>query len=526
MWAALVIACFGSAPLPASSFKSAFVEHRVILPCGTGSCGAKTKAANVKAYASFVEEAAAQGAHIITFPEYGITGASSYPASAWVSGGYSESFATPSPAAAARVVPCSSSGGFGEAPSVVALSCAAQKYRVAVVANLAEYDHSARQLFNTDVAFDTDGAFVAAYRKQNLWGETPPMSTPTVCAEVAFTTSFGVRFGLATCADLIYPQPMLRLLSAGVQHFLLPTSWSNTDGQMQVLGYAQGWSANAGRGVSLTVANNRGEGESGSGVFVGGEALAAVYNTTGGSELRVVTVAVNLSAAKTSGVGGGGGRGGAAAGSPARDAGARAEAGGVRAGGVARVFRSDDDETGSSWVFAAPSAAGTTRLCSPRASAPLCCELTGVGAAAAASVVLALVDGVDGDGGDVWGAHACALLPCDTPEEPSRCLRYRRAPSAEALPARANLTLCGLAATDVAVAEVVATSAGREQFLLKPSTAGSSELAPGEFAFDNGQAKGACASLRAAAPPASAIGSAVIYGRRFVDDQLAYSCSR
>ena len=74
--------------------------------------------------------------------------------------------------------------------------------------------HSFR--YNTAVVLDTDGAFLGKYHKQNLWGETN-IDVPQDCPELSFTTSFGVKFGVVICADLIYNQPILKMLAEGVR---------------------------------------------------------------------------------------------------------------------------------------------------------------------------------------------------------------------------------------------------------------------------------------------------------------------
>ena len=128
---------------------------------------------------------------MIVFPEYGITGESNYGRhhnpnpltpktrhptlrNAWVSGGYTEEFGSPS-----GTVPCDEPSRWHLAASLVSLSCAAKSSGVAVVANLAENDPTAAAMYNVDVAFDTDGTFLAKYRKQNLWVRGAPALTPT-----------------------------------------------------------------------------------------------------------------------------------------------------------------------------------------------------------------------------------------------------------------------------------------------------------------------------------------------------------
>ena len=87
----------------AVAYRAAYVEHHTVSPCGSGSCGTAQKRASVATYSSFIEEAAQQRVDIIVFPEYGITGFSSLSASAWRSGGYTETIPAPP---AQRIVPC------------------------------------------------------------------------------------------------------------------------------------------------------------------------------------------------------------------------------------------------------------------------------------------------------------------------------------------------------------------------------------------------------------------------------------
>eukprot|EP00966_Prymnesium_polylepis_P277182 6404266-Prymnesium_polylepis.1 len=152
-----------------TGYRAAYVEYRAVSPCGSGSCGAAQKRASVTAYTSFIEQAAESKVDLIVFPEYGITGFSSYDAASWQQGGYTENIPSPG---RTRTVPCDAPSSFVGAPSVVALSCAAKQHGVAVVANLMDMEPWGSEMFNTDVALDTDGALLAKYHKQNLWGES------------------------------------------------------------------------------------------------------------------------------------------------------------------------------------------------------------------------------------------------------------------------------------------------------------------------------------------------------------------
>jgi hypothetical protein len=172
---AIVVALLGIAQ--ASAYKAAYVEYTASSPCGGGSCGRQQKAASCAAYAQYISEASNQGADIIVFPEYGITGFSSYPKWSWVSGGYTETIPAPS----GRVVPCDDSSSYPDAPSVVSLSCAAKQHGIAVVANLMAYDGT--NMYNTDIALDTDGNIRCSPPPQahTLRAPAPSLTIPGPC---------------------------------------------------------------------------------------------------------------------------------------------------------------------------------------------------------------------------------------------------------------------------------------------------------------------------------------------------------
>ena len=533
----------------AASFKVAYVEHQATSPCGAGSCGAATKAENAKTLAAYAAQAASKGAQLIVFPEYGITGFSSFPASSWHTGGYSEAVPPPPAAGMPRMVPCASPASFGASPTLVTLSCAAQRNAIAVVANLAEWDTVDRRgaLFNTDVAFDTDGALVARYRKQNLWGEAE-MTIPQTCPTVSFNTTFGVTFGLLTCADLIYEAPALTLLNVDrVRHFVMPAAWTNIDAQMQPNAWAQGWAARAGAAASLVLANHRGKDSSGSGVWAaGGHTLSFVYDTRaaeGGVQVGAV-VAVSdateaadvvvtqrevaplmfiappppsMSTAAAS----------------AAAAAVTAVGGNFSAGSVPRGKRRLRRPQPSSWSFV--KLTDGAKICS--SDGTQCCTASlpattgAIAKAALEGYALALVAGTDSEEGNVWGARACAVLPCATPSR--GCLSYQTPGGETSRLAAVSIELCGLATTDFVVPEVVSGGAAREQAMLQPATANSTFAAalPGTFVLQKNGGQGAesesesaCWQLAVSAAVGDHVTSAVIYGRRFTQDNLPYTC--
>jgi predicted amidohydrolase len=72
---------------------------------------------------------------------------------------------------------------------------------------------------------DTYGAVRCRYRKYNLFGEAGFDVTPT--AELStFDTDFGVRFGMATCFDIYFHDPIIQLVQEmGVKDIVFPVAW-------------------------------------------------------------------------------------------------------------------------------------------------------------------------------------------------------------------------------------------------------------------------------------------------------------
>ena len=89
----------------------------------------------------------------------------------------------------------------------------------------------------------------------------------------------------------------LALADAGVSDFVAPVAWDDSMAQMQVLGWAQGFSSTL--GVNLVIANHRGSAESGSGAFASGDALAYTFSRTAGgdSDVRIADLPRNFKGA-------------------------------------------------------------------------------------------------------------------------------------------------------------------------------------------------------------------------------------
>jgi len=104
---------------------------------------------------------------------------------------------------------------------IEALADIAKTYGIVVVANLSEIvdkDTKDEKIYNTEVAISEKGVLLAKYHKLNPYYpktfDTPSKET------VVFTTSFGVKFGLFICKDMLHDEPQKSLLGKeNVKHF-------------------------------------------------------------------------------------------------------------------------------------------------------------------------------------------------------------------------------------------------------------------------------------------------------------------
>mmetsp|Transcript_20120 Transcript_20120/g.41710 ORF Transcript_20120/g.41710 Transcript_20120/m.41710 type:complete len:608 (+) Transcript_20120:85-1908(+) len=265
----------------APAYKAAVVE----LPSQFGESGAQRLRENAEVSVNYARDAALAGAQIIVLPEYGLTGFAASSRDAYLP--LLEQIPDPH-----GDVPCDNPVGYAGAPTVVTLSCGAKANGIAIVASMGDVVYcGARQSpacassvdgrlqFNTAVAFDTDGAFLAKYHKQNLWGEDAYFDVPQECRKANFTTSFGVTFGLFICADLIHYFPAQQMVDDGLTNFVAPVAWSDEMAQMQVMPLHQGWSLR--NCANILVSNHPWIGgstkSSGSGIFSCGDVKAYYY---------------------------------------------------------------------------------------------------------------------------------------------------------------------------------------------------------------------------------------------------------
>jgi predicted amidohydrolase len=204
---------------------------------------------NLNGFRDSAMRAQSQGAQIIVFPEDGINGAIFNSRDAILP--YLEEIPElPQPE---PTIPCTDSQ-FEDSFVLRTLSCLARNFSIIVVANMGERKNcthvssadcppDGRYQFNTNVAFEANGALLAKYHKINLFGSEQIYfnpGKPSGC--VSFVTSFGVEFGLFTCYDLLFTNPSNCLLAKGIKNYVFPTAWGNSYAFYMSIAIQQGWS--------------------------------------------------------------------------------------------------------------------------------------------------------------------------------------------------------------------------------------------------------------------------------------------
>ncbi|CAE7904315.1 VNN1 [Symbiodinium microadriaticum] len=371
--------------------------------------GPSTIAANLEVFEEKAEESSRKGVQLLVTPEYGLTGFPGAVRSQW----WDYAVDIPDlPTGDVRPVPCLETTKF---PAIVKrLSCIARSYRLVFVVGLidlkrcslepypgCEHSRDGSLLFNTALAFDADGAYVAKYHKANLWGEHAADAGSSCVLPEFFSKELNMSFGVFVCADLINAWPALELVDKGIQHFVMPLSWSNEMFQMQPLPWIQAWSKLM--NVTIAAANSRSPTSSGSGIFSSGVPLAVAYDLSG-READQLAVA--------------------------------SAPGWLPGTGLKAFCPTDLSRTaalkphGSQWLtYQLDMSVGShhASVCSNYqpgfADGPTCCNVTYTSKATGKGYVLVLLNGLDfAPGIEPWAGEACAVLPCS--EGADDCLSY------------------------------------------------------------------------------------------------------
>lgn len=395
---------FCALPLTRSSstYKAAYADWWPNITCRGGPCtdGAAWNAEAVKAYAEIARSAAEKGAQVLVFPENGITDASTLPKKWWIEEKYAE--AIPDVKAGERAVPCDAHETFAGTPTTVALSCMAKENSLVIVANLVDYQKvkGTDRIYNTQVAFDTDGAYLLKYHKMNLWGE-PEMDQPTECQDPSFTSSFGEAFGVIVCADAMNAYPTLTLIDRGIRNILMSAHWTEELPAMQVQAYVQGLSQR--HNLNIVLSNYNGRWGGGSGIWSSGQARAYSYRADGDIKTGVRVAEVPSKAC--------GGQTKLSVALPAPQ-------GSQRSPHFFDLLTRPDPGT-SNWVVKELSEG----LLHPVCQKGFCCNATVSGGytKGSAGYLIAALNGEHRDGSVHWPARICAVVACSVENFPWYC---------------------------------------------------------------------------------------------------------
>lgn len=130
--------------------------------------------------------------------------------------------------------PCNEPMRFPQDQIQVELSCMAKRNKMYVVANMGDIQlcelgdpqcpPEGWYQYNTNVAYDKKGNFIARYHKQNRYIE-PQFNAPVHPEYVYFDTEFG-RFGLVVCNDIMFYDPIIELIREhNVTDIVFPAAW-------------------------------------------------------------------------------------------------------------------------------------------------------------------------------------------------------------------------------------------------------------------------------------------------------------
>ncbi|XP_030644764.1 biotinidase [Chanos chanos] len=226
---------------------------------------------NLDVFEEQAASAAKQGAQIIVFPENGLHGFK-FTRTSIV--GYLETVPDPS---VVTWNPCTEPDRFPNTEVLQRLSCMAQKNHLFLVANMPNRQNcdnltdphcppDGRYQFNTNIVFSDNGTLIARYNKLNLYFEKE-YDTPPECEHVTFTTPFAGKFGIFTCFDILFYEPVLTQVKMGVRQFVFPTAWMNKLPLLAGIHFQRSFSYAT--GITLLAANTQAKelGMTGSGIY-------------------------------------------------------------------------------------------------------------------------------------------------------------------------------------------------------------------------------------------------------------------
>ncbi|XP_053379209.1 pantetheinase-like [Mercenaria mercenaria] len=246
----------------ARTYRAAVYEHKVIFPWPWATnrpMALSQMMVNMKAFQEKAHIAGKQGVDIMVFGEDSLYGY--YMRYRHVIKHYLEPIPDP------KLImwnPCNEPMRFPQAEIQVELSCMAKRNRMYIVANMGDIQlcelgdpHCPSEgwyQYNTNVAYDKEGNFIARYHKQNRYIE-PQFNAPVHPEYVYFDTKFG-RFGLVVCNDIMFYDPMVELVREyNVTDIVLPTAWPESLPLYSSIGFISSFAV--GHNVNLLHANIR-----------------------------------------------------------------------------------------------------------------------------------------------------------------------------------------------------------------------------------------------------------------------------
>lgn len=118
--------------------------------------------------------------------------------------------------------------------TIISLSCISKDHNIVTVTNFGSSETCTKEdpdcpqdgfyLYNTNFAFDSDGKLLGTQRKYHLFSE-PYFNRPKQPDETVFETSFGVRFGMMACFDIIFDSATKLVTKYNVTNIVYPTYW-------------------------------------------------------------------------------------------------------------------------------------------------------------------------------------------------------------------------------------------------------------------------------------------------------------
>lgn len=215
--------------------KVAVYEHVVISPDNpernfSRQAAFRWMSKNLAVFEKQIRLAANQGAKMIVFPEYGVTGFDHTRDSI-------VPFLEDIPDGIERWNPCEHPETHPDTLVLRNLSCIARSNSIYIVANMGDIKKCDKKMdkfcppdgryqFNTNIVFDDSGTLIARYHKSNMYDETPLFDPSPEHEYIYFDTPYG-RFGTIVCFDIIHYYPTQVLINKfGIRNLLVTSAWN------------------------------------------------------------------------------------------------------------------------------------------------------------------------------------------------------------------------------------------------------------------------------------------------------------